>query len=441
MLKYWFLTDSQNICPLFLPEQLSLVLRASDIPKPQPSQDFTLDLGGLTQNIENTTFLELLAAKLLATPPINLSPPWSRNTSGQLFFQNCLYVPDITDLCLWALHTFHDHTLADHLGQTKTQQLIQHEFAWPKLRTFVADFVCLCNSCGRNKSRQHKPYEPLSQLPILPQPWESISMDFIKQLPPSEGYTNILVIMDCLTKQAIFVPIHNTTDAQMLADVFILDVFSKHSIPSHVTLDQGPKFVLMFFRSLATTLQMRLYFILGHYPEANSQSKRTNQTLEQYLHLYCNYQQDNWAKLLLLVKFTFNNMSLSSTGILPFFANKCYYPRLQVRSLPDLVSELAKTYSSNLDAVLTNLKQMLADSQVHYQTHTDAHWAIPPRIEVEDSVFVLAKSIRTTRPSMKLSECYLEPFGVTSKPSAHLYQIKFPQHLQAIHLVFHISQP
>jgi len=222
-------------------------------------------------------------------PPSDLSLPWNKNTGGQLLFQNYLYVPDITNLCLRTLCTFHDHALADHPGQTKTRQLIQREFVWPKLRTFVVDFVCLCNSCGRNKSRRHKPYRPLSQLPIPPQPWESISMDFIKQLPPLEGYTNILVIMDHLTKQTIFVLTHNTINARMLADVFVLHMFSKHGIPSYVTLNRGPEFVSMFFRSLATTLQMRLHFTSGHHLKADGQSKRTNQTLKQYLYLYCKY--------------------------------------------------------------------------------------------------------------------------------------------------------
>jgi len=137
--------------------------------------------------------------------------------------------------------------------------------------------------------------------------------------------------------------------------------------------------VSTFFRSLATTLQMRLHFTSGYHLEANGQSERTNQTLEQCLRLYCNYQQDNWAKLLPLAEFTFNNVPLASTRISPFFANKDYHPRLQVRSLPNLASESAKTYSNNLDMVLTNLKQTLTDSQTCYQTHADACRAtLPP---------------------------------------------------------------
>ena len=90
--------------------------------------------------------------------------------------------------------------------------------------------------------------------------------------------------------------------------------------------------------------------------------------------------------------------------------------------------------------MLSNLKQTLADSQAHYQKHTDIHWATPSKIEVGDLVFVLAKFIKTTRPSKKLSECYLGPFEVMDKPSAHSYKIKFPHHLCVIHPVFHISQ-
>ena len=161
-------------------------------------------------------------------------------------------------------------------------------------------------------------------------------------------------------------PTHNTIDTRTLADMFVLHVFLKHGIPSHVMLDQGPEFVLMFFRSLATSLQMRLHFTSDHHLEADSQSERTNQTLEQYLHSYCNYQQDNWAKLLPLAEFAFNNAPLASTRMLPFFANKGYHPCLQVRPLSNLASKSAKTYSNNLDVVLTDLKQMLTDSQTHY---------------------------------------------------------------------------
>jgi len=160
------------------------------------SRELILDLFTLNRDIKDALPLDPLSAKLLDKPSAELVPPWSKDDNGRLLYQNRLFVPDAHDLRLRVLRTFHDHVLVGHPGQTKTQQLVRREFAWSKLKPFVADFVSSCNVCSRNKSRQHKPYGPLMQLPIPPQLWESISMDFIEQLPPSQGYTDILVIMD-----------------------------------------------------------------------------------------------------------------------------------------------------------------------------------------------------------------------------------------------------
>ena len=154
----------------------------------------------------------------------------------------------------------------------------------------MSDYVWSCNVCGRNKARHYKLYGPLKQLPIPPRPWESISMDFIEQLPLSGGYMDILVVVDRLTKQVLFILTIRSLDATMLAELFTKHIFSKHSIPSYVTSNQGTEFVSKFFRSLANALDMRLHFTSGYYPEADSQTECTNQTLKQFLRIYCNYQ-------------------------------------------------------------------------------------------------------------------------------------------------------
>ena len=226
-------------------------------------------------------------------------------------------MPNTSDLWLQVLKTKHDHVLAGHPGQAKTYQLVRWDFNWPNLREFMSDYVRSCTICGRNKARCHKPYGLLKQLPIPPRPWESISMDFIEQLPPSGGYMDILVVVDWLTKQVLFIPTVRSLNATMLAELFIKHVFSKHGIPSHVTSDWGTEFVSKFFRSLANALEMRLHFTSGYHPEADGQTKRTNQTLEQFLRIYCNYQQLDWLWLLPLAKFVYNNTPSSTTGVSP----------------------------------------------------------------------------------------------------------------------------
>ena len=108
-------------------------------------------------------------------------------------------------------------------------------------------------------------------------------MDFIEKLPMSDSSDTILVIVDCLTKQLIFVLTIDTITSPMLAKLFVLHVFSKHGVPSHVTSDRGLEFVSAFFHSLRKVLDMKLHCASGYHPEGNGQTECANQTLEQYL--------------------------------------------------------------------------------------------------------------------------------------------------------------
>ena len=68
-------------------------------------------------------------------------------------------------------------------------------------------------------------------------------MDFIEQLPASGESTAILVVVDRFSKQGIFIPTTDNIDAPGLAKLFVLHVFSKHGVPSHITSDRRSKFV------------------------------------------------------------------------------------------------------------------------------------------------------------------------------------------------------
>ena len=128
-------------------------------------------------------------------------------------------------------------------------------------------------------------------------------MDFIEQLPHSSNNSSILVVVDRLSKQAIFILTTDTISTPELAKLFIIHVFSKHGVPSHVTSDRGSEFISRFFRSLGTALDMKLHFTSSYHPKGDGQTEHVNQTLGQYLCIFCNYQQDNWSDLLPLTEF------------------------------------------------------------------------------------------------------------------------------------------
>jgi len=103
-------------------------------------------------------------------------------------------------------------------------------------------------------------------------------MDFIEKLPFFSGFDTILVIVDCLLKQTIFIPTHDTITSAELTRLFVIHVFSKHGVLSHVISNYSSEFVSHFFHSLGIALNMRLHFTSGYYLEANGQAEQTNQT-------------------------------------------------------------------------------------------------------------------------------------------------------------------
>src|SRR6266581_7618950 len=229
-----------------------------------------------------------------------------------------------------------------------------------------------CTSCTRAKTPCHKPYGLLKQLLIPECPWNSISMDFIEQLPSSSGFTSILVVVDCLSKQCIFIPTHDTVTSPELAKLFLLNVFSKHGVPLHITSNRGPEFISHFFRSLGKALDIRLHFTSSYHPEGDGQTERMNQMLEQYLQVYSNYQQDNWSKLLLLAEFAYNNAPNATTGVSPFFTNKGYNPNLSIHLEQDLTSVCTQEYSIDLDSLHQFLCEEMHHMQERYQGPVDA---------------------------------------------------------------------
>ena len=195
---------------------------------------------------------------------------------GLLLLDNRIYIPSASNLCTHILQYNHDHILAGHFGQNKTLKLVCCRYSWPSLYADVQQFCKSYVTCMQSKPQRHKPYRSLKQLPIPEWLWNSISTDFIEKLPSSSGFDTILVIVDQLTKQAIFIPAHDTITSVDLARLFIFHVFSKHSVPSHVTSNKSSEFVSNFFWSLGTALNMWLYFTSGYHPEGNGQTEYMN---------------------------------------------------------------------------------------------------------------------------------------------------------------------
>jgi len=141
-----------------------------------------------------------------------------------------------------------------------------------------------------------------------------------------------------------------------------------------------------------------------------------------------------------LAEFVYNNTPSSTTGVFPFYANKGYHPKMQLQVKNDTWIIEADSFVTDLRLVHDNLKRAIKDAQRCYQIPADKRRTPAPKIEVGDYVFILARFIKSTQFTKKLSEKYLGPFEVIRKPGTHSYLVKLPNYLCAIHPVFHVSQ-
>ena len=159
--------------------------------------------------------------------------------------------------------------------------------------------------------------------------------------------------------------------SEELAVLFVLHVFSKHGVPNHVTSDRGSKFISAFFQALGKALQMELHYTSGYHPEVDGQTECANQTLEQYIRIYMSYQQDDWAPLLPIAEFAYNNAPNDSTGISPFFTNKGYHPNITVYPEYNLASDRAQDFVTDLNELHMVLRDEISHAQKRYKETAD----------------------------------------------------------------------
>ncbi|SYW77577.1 uncharacterized protein UHO2_02385 [Ustilago hordei] len=221
----------------------------------------------------------------------------------------------------------HDGITAGHIGRDATIKAAQQHFWWPNMTAWIADYVASCPVCARYKAPRHRPYGLLQPLATPDRPWGSISLDFIEGLPPSKKYDSktydsILVIVDRLTKFAILAPTHKTVTAKQTAVLLYGHMVRLFGYPDHMVSDRGRQFISGAWKAFAEQMGVKHSLSMAYHPQTDGQTERVNQVIEQYLRMYCNYEQNDWADLLDTAAFVYNNMVHNSIGVSPFFA--CY---------------------------------------------------------------------------------------------------------------------
>jgi len=238
-----------------------------------------------------------------------------------LWYQGKIWIPKDEGIRTTLIAKHHEPPHVGHGETAKTSELISRRYYWPKIREDIKRFIKNCNTCQRTKVLQHAPYGLLQSNKAPDRPWKSIAMDFITDLPKSEGYDTILVVIDRLTEMSHFIPCSKDLDARQFANLFMKEIVWLHGLPHDIITDRGTLFTSDLWRETTGKLGIERRLSTAFHPQTDGQTERTNAILEQYLRGYINYQHDDWCGYLPRAEFAYNNGYQETIKNTPFLAN------------------------------------------------------------------------------------------------------------------------
>ncbi|GKD72837.1 putative reverse transcriptase domain-containing protein [Tanacetum coccineum] len=181
----------------------------------------------------------------------NLEP----RADGTLCLNGRSWLPCYDDLRTMIMHESHELKYSIHPGSDKIYQDMKKLYWWPNMKADIATYVRKCLTCSKVKAEHQRP----------------------------SGYDTIWVIVDRLTKSALFLPMRETDPMEKLARMYLKEVVTRHEIPILIICNHDGRFASNIWRSLQKALGTSLDMSTRYHPETDEQSKRTIQTLKDML--------------------------------------------------------------------------------------------------------------------------------------------------------------
>ena len=268
-------------------------------------------------------------------------------------------------------------------------------------------------------------------------------MDFVTGLPVStnckgETYDSILVIVDRLTKMVHYKPVKVTINAPGLAEVIFDVIVRHHGLPDSIVTDRGSLFTSKFWSSLCYFLSIKRRLSTAFHPQTDRQTERQNSTMEAYFRAFVNFKQNDWARLLPMAEFAYNNAKNASTGHTLFELNCGYHFRMSYKDDVD-----PRSQSKSADKLVAELRELMivCRENLHhaqeFQKRAHNKGVKPRSYAPGDKVWLNSKYIKTKR-NRKLEAKFFEPFRVLHPVRKQAYKLKLPKKWR-IHDVFHVS--
>ena len=122
--------------------------------------------------------------------------------------------------------------------------------------------------------------------------------------------------------------------AKDAAKAFYTHIWKNHGLLSSIISDRGRTFVSYFWDQLTTRLGIKTDFSTAYHPKTDGQTEILNSILKQYLKVYVNFLQNDWASWLPSTEFVINNHASEITQCTPFIINSGQHFKMGLK--PDL---------------------------------------------------------------------------------------------------------
>jgi hypothetical protein len=225
------------------------------------------------------------ALKTGGIPPIKSALMDWKLEDDLLFFLGHCYIPSDEVLRKRIIEHYHDTLPSGHPGQFQTLELIWRDYWWPGMTIFVKNYISGCMTCQQMKVNTHPTILPLSPIKsTTTRPFAIVTMDFITDLPESEGFDSIMVVVDQnTTKGVIFIPTNKMVSMAEAACLYYEKVYTQFGLPDKIISDRDTCFASNLFQELGKLLGVKLAMSTAYYPQMDGKMERVNQELKIYL--------------------------------------------------------------------------------------------------------------------------------------------------------------
>jgi len=184
-------------------------------------------------------------------------------------------------------------------------------------------------------------------------------MDFVEGLPECETFDAIWVVVDRLSKMRHFIPFHTTIDALGVAELFLREVVRLHGLPLTIVSDRGPQFASTFCQQIGSQLGIDRRMSTAFDPQTDGQTERMNASMEQYLRVFVNHQQDDWVKWLPWAEFAANNGVSETTKCTPFYTIQGTDPWMAFVGEPTKKRDQRRVSADNVQLTMQQINEHL----------------------------------------------------------------------------------